>query len=427
MTGRDYALRLLDARLLPSWPAGLLRGERADAPADPRDLALAEQIFVGVVKNLLRLQHHIEHFSGKRLEQIDPLVRKILAIGLYQLQYLDRVPASAAVDEAVKQARRFGRARATGMVNAVLRNATRRQPPDDPDPANDPQLFARLVLSHPEEIFNALVELLGTERALQFCRHDNAQPPTLLRLFAGVDAAVLARPGIQILAHERAGMLVIQGARQELLGQWAQRGLAQVQDATAAAVVDHLDIRPGQLVLDRCAGLGTKTLQIQERVGSHGRVLAVDASAGRCRGLRRLLRQRDIENVQVLHAERLSMISADLPANLFDRVLIDVPCSNSGVLARRPEARYAGQRDSLLKVQQRILDDTADAIATDGRLVYSTCSIWPDENERQIESFLVRHSRFKLVEQQTTMPSFETSDPTRYHDGGYAASLAVKS
>jgi 16S rRNA (cytosine967-C5)-methyltransferase len=422
MTGRDHALHLLDARRLPGWPARLLRRGKSAAPSDPRDRGLGEQIFVGVVKNLLRLQHHVEHYSGKPLEKIDPLVSKILAIGLYQLQFLDRVPAAAAVDEAVKQSRRFGRARAAGMVNAVLRNATRRPPPPDPDPERDPQRYTQLVLSHPPPLFAALVDLLGVESALQMCRHDNAQPPTLVRLFAGVDPSALAAPGVQIIPHERPGMLVVQGARQERLGDWARRGLAQAQDATAAAVVDRMDLQPGHCVLDRCAGLGTKTMQLQERIGTAGQVVAVDASSVRCQALRHLLTERGITNIQVFQTDRLSAIP-DLATRLFDRILVDVPCTNSGVLPRRPEARYSAQRDCLVEVQKRILDDTADQLAAGGRMVYSTCSIWPEENEEQIQAFLSAHPRFKLVEQHTTLPSFQTSDPSRYHDGGYVAVL----
>jgi len=425
MTGRDFALHLLDVKRLPRWPTGALRRSKAQVPRDPRDLALAEQIAVGVTKNLLLLQHHVEHYSGKALEQIDPLVRKILTIGLYQLEFLDRVPASAAVDEAVKQAKRFGRARAAGMVNAVLRNATRQPPPIPPDPRIDPQGFAQLALSHPPKLFAALVNLLGTERALDFCRHDNAQPPTLVRLFAGADAAALATPGVRLVPHERPGMLVVDRARQELLGRWARQGLAQVQDATAAAVVDHLDIRPGQLVMDRCAGLGTKTLQMQERVGAPGEVVAVDSSAARCQALRRLLAERRIDNVRVLQSGELSSIAVEIGTTPFDRILIDVPCSNSGVLARRPEARYSWQIDCLTIVQKRILDDTAGHLAPGGRMVYSTCSIWPAENQRQIEDFLTRHPGFKLLEQQTILPSFQTTDPSQYHDGGYLAVLGM--
>ena len=133
MTARDYALSQLDQRRLPQWPTGLLKkkpgGRRGSPPDDPRDLALADQIVAGVIKNLLLLQFLIEHHSGRRLKDVDVLVQKVLAIGLYQLRFLSRIPASAAVDEAVEQAKRFGRAKAAGFVNAVLRHATREGPP----------------------------------------------------------------------------------------------------------------------------------------------------------------------------------------------------------------------------------------------------------------------------------------------------------
>jgi 16S rRNA (cytosine967-C5)-methyltransferase len=138
-----------------------------------------------------------------------------------------------------------------------------------------------------------------------------------------------------------------------------------------------------------------------------------------------LLAQRRLENVRVFQTAELSSIADEIGATRFDRILIDVPCSNSGVLARRPEARYSWQIDCLATVQKRILDDTAHQLAPGGRMVYSTCSIWPAENERQIEDFLARHRRYTLLAQQTILPSFQTTDPSQYHDGGYFAVLEI--
>ena len=134
MSARDHALRELDTKRLPGWPAGTIRKSKASSapPADARDLGLAENISAGVVKNLLLLQHLVQHYSGRNLKSVDVLVQKILAIGLYQLRFLSRIPASAAVDEAVEQARRFGQTRAAGFVNAILRKATREPSPPLP-------------------------------------------------------------------------------------------------------------------------------------------------------------------------------------------------------------------------------------------------------------------------------------------------------
>jgi 16S rRNA (cytosine967-C5)-methyltransferase len=426
MKPRDHALRNLDARRFPGWRANLLKRFSDDSPADPRDLALAERIYVGVVKNLLLLQDRIEHFSGKRLKQIDPLVQKILAIALYQLEFLDRIPASAAVNEAVGQAKRFGRAKAAGFVNAVLRNATRENAggsltADSADNADN----AEKVFSHPRELFKKLAELLGEENAVKFCRHDNAEPPTLVRVFKGVEGSALRAEGVEILAHEKAGMFVVNRGTPRVFADWARRGIAQVQDATAAGVVDQLEILPGMNVLDRCAGRGTKTMQILQRAGLGGRIVAVDASAERCVSLKDLLGERGVKNVAVHQATKLASIASELPAS-FDRILIDVPCSNSGVLARRPEARYAQddrRLNSLGKLQREILEDTAPFLAAGGLLVYSTCSIWPEENEMQIRQFLSRFPNFQIMKEGTILPSFQHESPVHYHDGGYAAVL----
>ena len=230
MNARDFALVLLDKKWLPGWKQNLVREKKPRVPLDPRDRALAEQIVNGVVKNLRLLQEAIEHYSGKSPANVDPVVQKILAIALYQLKFLDRIPASAAVDEAVKQTKRFGQRRASGFVNAVLRNFERQPGPAVPDASADPEGYAELALSHPPELFRRLVELLGDERALAFCRHDNAEPPTILRLFKGIERAALIEewerlrdrwkakgmpelPAVEIGPHELPGLLVVRGAR----------------------------------------------------------------------------------------------------------------------------------------------------------------------------------------------------------------------
>ncbi len=465
MTPRDYALQDLDSKSLPNWPAGKPRRNRAippvqsarnsrprphdlRPPTDPRDLALAEQITVGVIKNLLLLQHLIQHYSGRAPKSIDPIVQKILAIGLYQLRFLTRIPESAAVDQAVEQSKRFGQPRAAGFVNAVLRKATRDPAPPLPDESAAAD-HARLALSHPHDLFKRLGDLLGQADALRFCRHDQLEPPTILRLDDpagflaqytpeslaiprnndGFPTAPLTINDITLTPHASAGMYVVTGAKRAALAEWAQKGLAQVQDPTAAAVITIARLQPGQSALDRCAGLGTKTLQIRRIIGDTGQLVALDPAEPRCDALRRLLQHRQITNVAVHTSSWLREIKdrADVPAT-FDRAIVDVPCSNSGVLARRPEARYH-QSDrnlkSLAELQDNILDDTAPAVAPAGLLIYSTCSVWPEENQLRVKAFLKRHADFELIEDRSTLPSFD-EDATRYSDGGYYAVFQKK-
>jgi 16S rRNA (cytosine967-C5)-methyltransferase len=427
MSARDHALAQIDRASLPGWRRSIIR-HKPPPPTDARDIALAEQIAVGVIKNHGLLEHLLSHHA-RHQARIDPLVRKIIAIGLYQIRFLTRVPASAAVHEAVEQSRRFGKRHAAGFVNAVLRRAAREPEVPLPNRADDPERYAAIVLSHPPELSKRLVELLGVEHAIQFCEHDNREPPTLVRAFRDLAFPPPSElPSVRITPHEQLGIHVIEGAKRDTLAALATRGLAQVQDATAAHVVERLDLCPGQEVLDRCAGLGTKTMQIHDHVREQGWIMAVDPSEARCRGLRELLQKRKIENVAVVQASLLRQI-AELKRSAFDRILVDVPCSNSGVLARRPEARYAQTPqaiESLVALQDEIMDDTAPYLRAGGLLVYSTCSVWPEENDRRVERFLAVHREFELLDSQFTWPSFDDPNPSRYHDGGYSAVLRMR-
>ena len=427
MSARDAALVQLDARSLPNWPGGALRRHASASLTDPRDVGLAEQIVQGVLKNLLLLQYLTEHYSARALRKIDPLAQKVIAIALYQLRFLDRIPASAAVDEAVEQMKRFGHAQAAGFVNAVLRKATRDPTPPLPARGEDAEAFAEVVLSHPALLFQRLQKLLGTDDALAFCEHDNRESPTLLRMIGGASIDQLrqdAPSGVTLEPHEQSGICVVAGAKRSLLAAWAKRGMAQVQDATAAGVGALSRIEPGQTVLDRCCGLGTKTLQLHEMMRGQGRLVAMDPNGERCARLRELIAERGLANIEVHQAGWLKDVP-ELREVEFDRVLVDAPCSNSGVLARRAEARYA-QADtamaSLIKLQRRILRDSMAQVRAGGLLIYSTCSVWREENQEIVAEMLRDRSGFEMEAERVTLPSFGT-DPARYRDGGYVAAL----
>jgi 16S rRNA (cytosine967-C5)-methyltransferase len=421
---RDYAFDLVTAARLPGWGA---RPAPPRAPADSRDRALGEAIAKTVIKNLLLLRHATAHYTQRRLRDIDAPVQIILAIALAQLRFFDRVPASAAVDEAVEQAKRKKLGRAAGFVNATLRRAARE--PDVPLPSRaDAALFAETVLSHPRDVFGRFAEWLGVEAALRLCEKNNAEAPIVLRLNepATPDALLALAPGVTLVPHEQARMVVVQGATERDFAAWAAAGLAQVQDPTSAAVIDHLALAPGQCVLDRCCGVGTKTLQMATQVGPAGRVVAIDPAKARIARLNESLRRRGIEHVQ---PRAVGMLDAPAPDGAaaedetFDRILIDAPCSNSGVIIRRPEARYrqgVGDLRSLQNLQHRIIADTLPHLRPGGLLVYSTCSIWPEENDAIAAWIAQQRPDLALIDQATTLPAVD-ADPTRHHDGGFVA------
>ena len=423
MPARDFALYELDRRDLPNWRTDVYTGDFPPPPDDPRDRALAEQIITLVVKNLLLLQTHTAKLARRPLWKIDPMAQKVVAVAMAQLRFLDRVPPSAAVNEAVEQSKRQHLGKATGFVNAILRKAAA-DPHWLPLAASQSEI-AEKRLSIPQPVFQRLAKAFGEEKALEISRHSHADPPALVRPFAGASVDDLATGGVTLTPHEQPGLFAASGAKQADFRRWADAGLAQVQDATAAGVIDHLDVQPGQTVLDRCCGLGTKTLQLAERVGPTGRVVAMDPDGRRTELLRDLLARRGVANVEVVRAAML----ADLPDQTFDRILIDAPCSNSGVFARRHEAKYRQQTaaiKSLEKLQRAILADSAPRLRPGGLIVYSTCSVWPGENGGLIGKFLADHPAFESAEDQLTLPAGAT-DPTHYRDGGYCATLRRRS
>ncbi len=421
----------LDAMDLPGYPRQAFKRRSPVLPRDPRDRGLAEQIVAGVAKNLRRLETMLGVYSKRRVADVEPRARLICVVGLYQLQFLDRVPDHAVVAEAVAQTRRLDNRvlpRAAGFVNAVLREAIR-------DPAAgvaalpdwaDAAAYCEVALSHPRPIVDRLIALLGKDDAVRFCEHDNRTPPTLVRLIGDATATDLDGDGVAVTPHEQAAMVVVEGARQEDFSRWSAAGLAQPQDATSAAVVPRLDVQAGMTVLDRCCGVGTKTQQLAEAAGSDGRVFAVDASGKRISTLRKLAGGRStMANVTAKRASWASDFPEDWPTQ-FDRILIDAPCGNSGVLARRADARYQQEVHDLAAMtalQGQILRDTWPLLKPGGLLAYTTCSVWPEENERIVGAFLAEHPAAEVLSMESTLPSFATTAASHYHDGGFTAIL----
>lgn len=432
---RDLALLRLDRARLPGWRSNLISRPPPDTEPSPRDAALVEVLYVGCVKSLFPLRHRVSHHAGKPLHAIDELVQKILVLAAWQLTGMDNIPPAIAVDQAVEQCRRFARRSAAPLVNAVLRNFARQPPP--PPPSDDLPLPQLWELRHgiPAALTLALLAEFGTATAQAIAAHANLTPPLLLRLFPGVtidDLSAALAPldsPPALLPHTQLGMVVAQHARRDHLAALARAGLAQVQDATAAAALDLADLRPGQTVLDRCAGSGTKTLHMQSLVGPTGAVHAVEPNPHRCQQLSSLAAARNISNLTVHTASTLAAAHLSTP-QCFDRILLDVPCSNSGVLARRPEARFAPppssqspSHRSLQKLQLDLLDDTAPALRTGGLLIYSTCSIWKSENSLQVRQFLSTHPHFILQAEHQHLPTASSNTPDTYRDGGYTASM----
>ena len=325
------------------------------AALDSRDAGLACEIVLGALRRQNQLDFLIQHVSGHAADRLHPEVRIALRMGFYQLRHLDRVPAHAAVNDSVELVKRAGRRSASGFVNAVLRR-TPRGPVAFPDRATE--------LGLPDWLLERWERHYGRERAERAARAALQPPETYVRLPVGHDSSLVRLEPTEVPGC----FLLLDGPRAGL----------RIQDISSQAVVPLLELQPGQTFLDVCAAPGNKTAQALE----YG-VLAVacDRHWGRLASVKPL-------GCHLVVADA----TVDLPfSRRFDRILADAPCSGTGTLARNPEIKWRLQPSDLAELharQVKLLRNAMQLLRPDGRLVYSTCSLEPEENEAVVEEAL---------------------------------------
>jgi len=380
----------------------------AAAGLDPRERAFAHELAYGTTRLRGRLDHLLARHVHRGLADLDPVVLEVLRLGAYQLLYLGGVPAYAAVSQSVDQARGRAGSGPAGLVNAVLRKVA-----DSgealglfPDFGHDPAGFLATWGSHPRWLVDRWLSRWEPAAVRSLVEANNAQPSLCL-------------VPLDLEPHEATSRLAAAGLEAEPVGEGTRclrlgegvtpaAALAALphsiaQDPAANLVVAYADVPTGMKVADLCAAPGGKALAVSNRPSY---TLAVDRSEARLRMVR--------ENVA--RTERaLGLVVADArrpPLRDVDVVLLDAPCSGTGTLARRPDARWRLTPASiaeLARLQREMLVAAADAVVAGGLLVYSTCTLEPEENEAQVEAFLAERHDFRI----------EVTDavPARYLDG----------
>ncbi|HOW98394.1 MAG TPA: 16S rRNA (cytosine(967)-C(5))-methyltransferase RsmB [Kiritimatiellia bacterium] len=361
-----------------------------------------------------------------------PQLDALALVGLYQMLFMEGVPEYAAVHETVAAARAAGDARGAGFVNALLRRAQTER-------ASLMALLARqppgIRLSHPDILLDRWTGRHGGDGAARLCEWNNTPPTTTLRVtdrIAGVPAflAALDRAGVQAAPHPADPGRFVElphGFRVAALPGYAE-GWFAVQDPSTAMAVDLLAPKPGERVLDACAAPGGKAILVSERMERSGLLVAMDSSADRLKRLREnLARFRDdFARVAEGRADDPALLEKGLPPDArggFDAILVDAPCTNTGVLRRRPDARWRFTEDRLrgaVRKQRALLNALAGVVAPGGRIVYSTCSLEPEENEEQVRSWLKEHPGLSMEEERALRP------PGSRTDGAYAARLVLR-
>jgi len=382
---------------------------RLEKLANRADAALATEITLGVLRWQRLLDFFLERLTKRGVASLDLEVLLALRLGLYQLRFLSRVPASAAVNESVELAKRARKSSASGLVNATLRRA-----------ACDPQLRATaeslvprdlpaaeqlgLALSHPTWLVERWLARYGAPATRELLEANNQAPrltAAMIDLDAGAEIrASLAEAGFEAVPGRWLASAVelrrMPRAAATRLRDALRAGRLLLQDEASQMIPLLLDVLPGQRVLDVCAAPGGKTARLAGQAGP-GTVVATDFHLHRLRQMREL--------VERLGAGNVSLVALDgtqpLPFSArFDRVLVDAPCSGTGTLSRNPEIRWRLRKEdlgALAEKQKALVRQGLAQLAPGGRLVYSTCSLEPEENEQVVAAVLAAHPGARLV------------------------------
>lgn len=360
----------------------------------PADRALLTTLVYGVIERRVTLDYLINRLSDRSADQIDPQVRGILRLGLYQLRYLDRIPPHAAINESVSLATR----KTAGFVNALLRSYQRRSGELALPKKEDGILrYLSVNYSFPEPLCARFVRIFGEERAERVLAAFSHRPPTTVRVNTlRIDReALLARlePDAAPSPISPDGV-ILEGA--EPLRRGLDEGWFFVQDAASQLCVRTLDAQPGETVIDACCCPGSKSFGAAIDMKNEGTLYCFDLHRNKLslveRGAQGL-------GISILRTDARDSRTYDPTLEgMADRVLCDVPCSGFGVIAKKPEIRYKDPAESaaLPDIQLAILENNCRYVKNGGVLVYSTCTILPEENEENMARFLGKHPEFAL-------------------------------
>ena len=367
-----------------------------------RDRAFVMEVVFGVVRWKKTLDWVIAKYSSRPNKRLVPF----LYTGLYQLLLMDNVAEYAAVNETVEAAKRISRS-AGGFVNAILRRAQTGKTGLLAELAGQPLPVRE---SHPEILVDRWTGRYGADGAEKLCKWNNTRPKVQIRI-SGLKPQ-LVPPEFK----DKDFVELPPGTRVEDVPGYAE-GSFIVQDPSTAHAVKLLDPKPGETVLDACAAPGGKTVMIAERMRLQGELYAADIHADRIVTLKDTLNRMKCGWVKVIKADssRLQKVTGD---KIFDAILLDAPCTNTGVIRRRPDARWRfslKRLKELTHLQKSLLDSASKVLKPGGRIVYSTCSLEPEENSSLVAGWLGQNTGFKMEKQVEIFP------PKAGTDGAFAA------
>jgi 16S rRNA (cytosine967-C5)-methyltransferase len=406
------------------------------------DRAFLTELTYGVLRWRGRLDWIIQRFSKIPFEKIESEMLNVLRVGLYQIFFLTKTPASAAVNESVELAKKIRGKRGGGFVNAILRSALReKETISYPDRRQDPALHMAVIQSHPLWLVQRWIKELGVEETLKICVANNRIPALTLR----TNALKIRREDLIEKLGEKGlisaptpfsddGILLMNGPPTSEIP-FLNEGLFAIQDEASQLVSIILDPRPGEKILDACAAPGGKTTHIAQRMENRGEIYAFDLRQDKLKQIEEGCERLGVKIVRTKIGNAVNTLPE--PGGIkFDRVLADVPCSGFGTLRRNPDLKWRRKKEDierLSQLQSSILKNLSGYVREGGLLVYSTCTVFREENEDVVERFLSEHRAFKLDSLIEVLPEkchilikkgyFKSFPPADEMDGFFAARL----
>ncbi len=402
-TAREIALlTLLDIEINSAWSDGALAKLLSQNEISSRDSALATRLVYGVLQNMALIDFYINAYSKTKVKKMDKSVRQALRIGVYQLVFMDKIPQNAAVNESVNLVKKYARPHLTSFANGILRQFTRNLEQLPRINADTKEEYLALKYSHPIELTRKLFETYGRQTTESILKANNETAPTVIRinrLQASDDLSIkeLEEAGASIhKIDEFDGVYECQNIGNLLKLECFKNGEITVQDTASQLAVYALNPTRGSFMIDCCSAPGGKSFLSAQLMENEGNIISCDVHAHKI----------DIieQGAQRLGAEIVQPALLDA-SKRFDRfvekadfVLCDVPCSGIGIIRKKPEIRYKSLEEiaNLPEIQYNILDNCKAYVKPFGALVYSTCTILPEENIQIVEKFLKNNENFQL-------------------------------
>ena len=439
-TARGIAVKLLSRyENSDSYIDKLLDGELRRSELEPADRALVTELVNGTVRWQSRIDWVLTGFYHGEFAKCLPLVKNALRIALYQMMFLSKIPAPAAINESVEIVKRIKGDRHAGIVNGVLRNILRNvQSIRYPDRQENEVMYLSVHTAHPQWLVRRYVDRFGSEQAEALLTANNNRPMVTLRvntLKTNVSAVTEQLTALEI-KHEISPVhpnSILMTALRDIRGlQLFQDGHVTVQDASASMAIILADPQPGMRVIDLCAAPGGKAVHAAELMKNQGTVVALEKHDSKLRFIEENAVRSGTSIVAAQQGDAREY-TTDTPADI---VLVDAPCTGMGTLSKKPDIKWRRHIDDIRKMtstQKAILGHAATLVKQGGRILYSTCTIEPEENLEIVKWFLEQHPDFELEPAEKLLPEsvckdgcMQTFPHLHRSDGAFAARLVKR-